>query len=395
MSDMLNSDFVPNNISVVAFYNLCTKYASDMHVLYNDLKELIYKKFGSGKIIFKPNERIIFLHDDLDFFLSKSTPGFTLYNLQLILKELNIPNYFCVVISNIPNYEKHTATVQNMLTNDDFDICPVSSLYFCICDPWSTASVDTDFKKIERSFIVLSRQNRAHRTYFMSKIFDIGLQDFGFISYNNISYNNISREEDSANDMSCDSTLVDFNLLTCSPSNRYNTNYVLLKNVNNHQSFLKFDSSIKKYKNFEENIDVADKSTAMMYENSPIQRGFLYIALETTIVYPEVFLSKISFKGIVKKRPFVILGVPGTIKYLQQLGFKTFDRFWDESYDQIDDFELRVDAIIDIINSINKLSIIELKELAENMKDILEYNFDHFSTAFLESEKQKLINSIR
>ena len=381
------------DISFVSVYTLVEVYDKNMFLLYTDLKNMLDKKFGDKPVEFLPNERIIFLHTDLDFFLTENTPGFTLYNLQLILRELNIPNYFCVVISNIPNYKKYTAMVQNMLTIDDVSIAPVSSLYFSICQPYFREVVDKNFETIERPFIVLSRQARPHRTYFMSKIFDRELQNYGFISYSNISYSDISSEPNTINNLNY-SDRVYFRVLSCSPYNNNNDNGILLKNVANQQSFLKFDLSVKQYKNFEEDININDKSIAIQYDNSPIKRGLLYVALETTTVYPEVFLSPISFKGIVKKRPFVILGVPGTIKYLQQLGFKTFNAFWDESYDQIDDFELRVEAILNIIDSISKLSSAKLEKLADSMEDILEYNFNHFYTNFTESEKENLMQGI-
>ena len=144
MSESLLAKFYSDRISIVAFYDL-KKYDRNMYILYKDLKELLHKKFNGKLINFSHNERIIFLHDDLDFFLSDNTPGFTLYNLQLILRELNIPNYFCTVISNIPNFEKYTSLVQTMLTNDDININPISSLYFCICGVYQIGSVDTYF----------------------------------------------------------------------------------------------------------------------------------------------------------------------------------------------------------------------------------------------------------
>ena len=378
------------NFSIVAVYHL-GEYDSHMQLLYHDIKTLLDNKFNDTPVEFRYNERLIFLHDDLDFFLSDETPGFTLYNLQLILRELNIPNYFCTIISNMPNYKNYTLAAQKMLTTEKIDINPISSLYFNICLTPLSSSVNLNVDSITAPFIILSRQRRFHRTFFMSKIFNLGLQNKGLISYSNINGCVPTQNVVRANDVKLNLSV---SLLTPIPFNKNNCNYALLKNHNNRQLVAEFSASVNNFKNFEEQVDLADKCLVSGYDNSPIQRGLLYVALETTIVYPEVFLSGISFKGVVKKRPFVILGVPGTIKYLQQLGFKTFNAFWDESYDQIDDFESRADAILNIILYVSQLTPAELVNLFNDMSDILEYNFNHFCTTFLESEKANLLKSM-
>ena len=51
-------------------------------------------------------------------------------------------------------------------------------------------------------------------------------------------------------------------------------------------------------------------------------------------------------KAIDYCKPFVINGDKGTLKYLHSIGFKTFDKWWDESYDEIKDGWERFDAIL-------------------------------------------------
>ena len=71
------------------------KYANSMHTLYYELETFLKNYFGDSPIKFNDNERIVFNQPDLDFYISNEFPGFSLYNLQLILRELDIPNYFC------------------------------------------------------------------------------------------------------------------------------------------------------------------------------------------------------------------------------------------------------------------------------------------------------------
>jgi hypothetical protein len=72
--------------------------------------------------------------------------------------------------------------------------------------------------------------------------------------------------------------------------------------------------------------------------------------------------------------PFVIAGAPNCLKYLKELGFKTFDRWWDESYDQEEDHEKRMLKIFDVIDYIDSLSIDQLKKITEEMNDVLIHN---------------------
>ena len=70
-------------------------------------------------------------------------------------------------------------------------------------------------------------------------------------------------------------------------------------------------------------------------------------------------------------QPFIILGSKGTLKYLRQLGYKTFDGFIDESYDECEDS----DRYAAVIRSLKKVQGIQDK-LAwyKSMQDILEHN---------------------
>lgn len=109
-----------------------------------------------------------------------------------------------------------------------------------------------------------------------------------------------------------------------------------------------------------------------------LQEAFLYVASETTYDYPYAFITEKSFKGILCKRPFVILGSPGSLRCMQELGFKTFDRWWDESYDNLDDPTERILAITDIVKYVSSLSSESIQKMCIEMEDVLEYNFNYY-----------------
>jgi len=60
-----------------------------------------------------------------------------------------------------------------------------------------------------------------------------------------------------------------------------------------------------------------------------------------------------TFKACAYYHPFLLIGQYHTLKKLKQLGFETYDNIFDESYDDISDFDLRLDAVIKNINNFN------------------------------------------
>ena len=110
---------------------------------------------------------------------------------------------------------------------------------------------------------------------------------------------------------------------------------------------------------------------------TPWNTSFLHIVTETVWQDKIHFTEKI-FKPIVMHQPFVVVQAPGSLKYLQSYGFKTFGDWWDESYDDMQDPAERLQAIAKIINDIGGKDISELEKLRMEMAGVLEHNFHHF-----------------
>ena len=81
-------------------------------------------------------------------------------------------------------------------------------------------------------------------------------------------------------------------------------------------------------------------------------------------------------------RPFVMIGGPYMLRYLREQGFETFGDFWDESYDEIEDHEERMQAIFNTLDSILSRPVSELQDLYLKMKSILEKNRRHLLFTF-------------
>jgi hypothetical protein len=334
-----------------------------MPLLFQDIKSDL-------KDSYNPNDRIVFQLNDHDFYLNNDGPGWILYNLQLILQDLDISNYFCLLLTHQPDYTDYTTQVQQLTT----DLHSIDSITTTLSAPElftsNVFSTDTS-EQIVKSFCVLSRQARPHRTYFMSKLFENNLNNSGLVSYNNISFTPI-KNNNGTQDVE---NITRLGLLTV-PSVWQR---ILLKQYCNQQTYNSFVDQYQSYKNFNEDFNINDKHNSCQYHpSSPISNALIYVGLETEPSLSKVFISPISLRGIVYRRPFLIFGIPGTLEYLKRLGFKTFDNFWDESYDTIVDLESRVDHIINILREWSTFSTADLHEKYKAMEFILDYNYNHF-----------------
>ena len=106
-------------------------------------------------------------------------------------------------------------------------------------------------------------------------------------------------------------------------------------------------------------------------------QAFCAVVCESEFFRPTSVIGEKTFNAIKCGRPFILVAGPHSLEYLQKLGFKTFGEFWDESYDQIEDHEQRLLAILKLIDTIDKMSINELQELYNKMQPIIEHNFNH------------------
>ena len=105
---------------------------------------------------------------------------------------------------------------------------------------------------------------------------------------------------------------------------------------------------------------------------------FVSLVTETLHEPGTLFISEKTWKPIYMGHPFIILGNPGTIAYLKQQGFKTFDRWWSEEYDGLNDLNHRIDAIVSIIKEYSRKNLHELKQIRTEMNNICEFNQKHF-----------------
>lgn len=118
--------------------------------------------------------------------------------------------------------------------------------------------------------------------------------------------------------------------------------------------------------------------------------SFLNLVTETSYFTNRIYVSEKSLKPIICRRPFIILGPPKTLQHLKNLGFKTFSKWWDESYDSIEDHHNRFIAVYNLTKFILDKNREELSLILKEMQPILDYNLFHFKTNFRKKLKPSL-----
>ena len=131
------------------------------------------------------------------------------------------------------------------------------------------------------------------------------------------------------------------------------------------------------------------------HEYSLWQRSFLHVVNETVFYEPKLHLTEKTFKPIVSSRPFLLVAAPGNLQYLKSYGFQTFDRWWDESYDRIQDPSARLDAITQILTDLCRRPWTEILQMFKDMRLVLEHNKKHFFGEFRKIITEELVDNFQ
>jgi len=89
----------------------------------------------------------------------------------------------------------------------------------------------------------------------------------------------------------------------------------------------------------------------------------------------ELAITEKTYIPIVFCKPFIIQGFPNTLKELRKQGYMTFDRWWDESYDQTGHLGARREKTFGIFKMLSEMSHSKLAKMLREMRPILEENY--------------------
>lgn len=221
------------------------------------------------------------------------------------------------------------------------------------------------------SFNRLTSNARCYRSIFIAELAKHNLLSQGHISYSEVCPdNNLSYEENLKYALEQD------------VSYEYIKKTIQILNTIKHPLRIDFDNIIH---NGSMHIEPITQNV----------ESFLHIVTETCFWDKKQHLTEKIFKPILLKQPFVLLGCATNLEYLKSYGFKTFNKWWDESYDNINDPIKRLQAVVSIINDLCSKSEDELKTMLLDMEEVLEFNYNLFaSKEFLDSIWSELTNNL-
>jgi hypothetical protein len=123
--------------------------------------------------------------------------------------------------------------------------------------------------------------------------------------------------------------------------------------------------------------------------------SLVYVPTETVYFGRRQHLTEKTFKAIALEMPFVLVAPTGSLAYLREYGFKTFDGIFDESYDEEADDIRRVERVTKLLKELNDLSVTERQQLHRACLPIVEHNFEHFyGTGFSKILWNELLNML-
>lgn len=110
------------------------------------------------------------------------------------------------------------------------------------------------------------------------------------------------------------------------------------------------------------------------YDSSDYNACGIDIVLETLFDDSRNHLTEKTLRAIACGKPFILAATKGSLQYLRSYGFKTFNGLIDESYDEIHDPGLRLEAIVAEMHRIKNLSTENKQKLFSDLNAIADYN---------------------
>lgn len=107
--------------------------------------------------------------------------------------------------------------------------------------------------------------------------------------------------------------------------------------------------------------------------------AYVNLVTETSFPYNTgIFFTEKTYKPVWAFQPFLLLAAPHSLDRFKKLGFKTFDRWWNESYDEIEDYQDRLEAVMKVVDQVCAMSLGDLHKMCLDMEDVLVHNFNQY-----------------
>jgi hypothetical protein len=112
------------------------------------------------------------------------------------------------------------------------------------------------------------------------------------------------------------------------------------------------------------------------------ERTFISLLSESLVDDDTLFFSEKIWKPIMVGHPFILYGNKDSLKYLKSIGYKTFDRWVDEGYDDEPDRNRRSIMVVNELKKFEDKTIEELVQIRNEMNEVCVFNQNHYNELF-------------
>ena len=138
-----------------------------------------------------------------------------------------------------------------------------------------------------------------------------------------------------------------------------------------------------------------DSTASADYNNKDYACIAIEVVLETLFDDTRLHLTEKTLRPIACGRPFILMATHGSLQYLRDYGFRTFDGIIDETYDTITDPRQRLDAVIQEMSRIAALNRSEKYILWKQLYEIARFNQGlFFSKDWQQSISQEFLTNL-
>jgi len=244
-------------------------------------------------------------------------------------------------------------TTANGLIGDThpFIYFPDDELYYRYLHAHNSNFVrEVNLESRDKLFTCLNRADKLWRKVFCSTMYSLNLFDDSYFSYTGFKYDMPNSDTETIEEWQAIDEDLSSNIAAFELQMPYHCDDLTDADHNNHK-FINTDFYANAYWN---------------------------VVVETQFKQQTVFLTEKTFKPILNLQPFVIVGNAYSLKMLKQLGYKTFGNIISEEYDEITNSEERMREVLTVLYSISSRSNKDQMNMINLMKEILEYNQQHF-----------------
>ena len=330
---------------------------------------ILYDKIAAHRRdSYAPEEKFLIGYHDIDYHLNGA--GLAIYNFNTIIQQLDIDPCRFVVLTT--HYDSKQDWLRYCTSkNNQFHVIE----NFVCTRYWQSLQqipqITTNCQHHFCCMIGISREHRDILTKFLVKRDLVNKNVMALNLQPGLTYYQPHKLE---NNRPPDQNHAHFSFVYTTPFNRSNGGWKYNDFIQNEILPVRLTLPYKNSK-----IDDTINQSTSRYRCEWYQDIFVDLVAETVFNYPRAFVTEKTLRPIVSGRPFIVAGAPRTLECLHKHGFKTFNKFWSEGYDQIVDPNDRLTTIMNLIDEISCWSMQQCQDLLEQMRPILEHNLNVYA----------------